>query len=214
MTKRGPEPLSFGPLPRAERAPVERADAARNRDKILRAAAAIFRSRGAEGLSIAEVARAADIGVGTIYRRFGDRSGLLFALLDEREREFQEAFFAGPPPLGPGGPAAERLGAFAAALVDRVAEQLDLLLLAETSSPGARFRSAPYTLYHTHLTALFTQARPGADAVLLADSVLAAVSARQVDHLRTARGRTVEQIKAGVADIVAALCARREPVRD
>ena len=37
------------------------------------------------------VAEAAGVGKGTLYRRFGDRNGLAYAILDEREREFQEA---------------------------------------------------------------------------------------------------------------------------
>ena len=51
---------------------------------------------------MAEVAAAAGVGVGTLYRRFGDRSGLAYALIDERERAFQSAFIEGPSPLGPG----------------------------------------------------------------------------------------------------------------
>ncbi|MFC7584972.1 TetR family transcriptional regulator [Nonomuraea antimicrobica] len=83
----------------------ERADAARNRAKILAAAGEIVLARGVEALAMADVAAAAGVGVGTLYRRFGDRSGLAYALIDEREREFQASFIEGPPPLGPGAPA-------------------------------------------------------------------------------------------------------------
>ena len=51
-----------------------------------------------------DVAHAACVGTGTLYRRFGDRAGLALALLDEQEREFQNALITGPPPLGPGAP--------------------------------------------------------------------------------------------------------------
>ncbi|NUR86254.1 MAG: TetR family transcriptional regulator, partial [Nonomuraea sp.] len=49
----------------------ERTDAARNRAKILAAAADIVAAHGVAGLSMAEVAAAAGVGVGTLYRRFG-----------------------------------------------------------------------------------------------------------------------------------------------
>ncbi|MFC7511693.1 TetR/AcrR family transcriptional regulator [Streptomyces thermocarboxydus] len=76
--------------------PTERADAARNRRKILDAAARLVAAEGAAGLSLDLVAKAADVGVGTVYRRFGDRAGLVFALLEDRERRFREKL-DGPP---------------------------------------------------------------------------------------------------------------------
>jgi AcrR family transcriptional regulator len=98
--------------------PHERADAARNRRRILAAAAELVDERGIGRVSMDDVARAACVGTGTLYRRFGDRAGLALALLDEHTREFQDALIAGPPPLGPGAPAAERLRAFGEGYLD------------------------------------------------------------------------------------------------
>lgn len=58
-----------------------RADAERNRDRILAAAAELFASRGVDA-SLEEVATRAGVGVGTVYRRFGDREGLIDALFE------------------------------------------------------------------------------------------------------------------------------------
>jgi AcrR family transcriptional regulator len=63
------------------------------------------------------VAAEADVGKGTIFRRFDDRAGLAEALVDESVRELQERILRGPPRLGPGALAADRLEAFAVALV-------------------------------------------------------------------------------------------------
>src|SRR4051794_30601351 len=93
----------------------ERADAARNRERILAAATALVGERGIDQVSMDDVARAACVGTGTLYRRFGDRAGLAVALLDEDTRAFQDALIAGPPPLGPGAPPEERLRAFGVA---------------------------------------------------------------------------------------------------
>ncbi|MEV6859542.1 TetR/AcrR family transcriptional regulator [Streptosporangium subroseum] len=180
----------------------ERTDAARNRVKILAAAADIVATHGVEGLSMAEVAAAAGVGVGTLYRRFGDRSGLAYALIDEREREFQAAFIEGPPPLGPGVEAFARIRAFLRALTDRTVEQLDLLLMAETAAPFARFGGA-YDGYHAHLSMLITQARPGADAYVLADALLAPLAAPLLAHRLRGCGATVERVKAGLDDLLA-----------
>lgn len=160
--------------------------------------------RGAEQLSLDEVAREACVGVGTVYRRFGDRAGLIYALIDARERQFQAAFLSGPPPVGPGAPPTERISAFLRALVDHHFDQEELFLLLEKSSPGARF-SGPYRVYHTHLTALLAQACPGTDPRFLADALLAPVNASLINFQRTERGFTIDQIKTGFDDLVQSL---------
>jgi AcrR family transcriptional regulator len=183
--------------------PAERADAARNRRRVLAAAAAILAADGVEGLSVDAVARAAGVGVGTVYRRFGDRTGLMFALLSEREQEFQAAFMNGPPPLGPGAAPEDRLRAFLHALVDRIIGQHDLTLLAETGKPGSRFRSGPYSVYHTHVAALLSEARPSADIHYLADALLAPVSATLIHYQHHERDMSADAIKAGLDDLLA-----------
>jgi len=67
-----------------------RADAARNREKILAAAAELFERDGVEAVTMDAVARAAGVSKGTVFSRFGSRAGLAMALLDEAERELQE----------------------------------------------------------------------------------------------------------------------------
>ncbi|GIG70993.1 TetR family transcriptional regulator [Phytomonospora endophytica] len=179
----------------------ERPDAARNRAKILAAAGEIVRARGVDGLAMADVAAAAGVGVGTLYRRFGDRSGLAYALIDGRERHFQAAFLEGPPPLGPGAPARDRVRAFLHALVDRTAEQLDLLLMAETATPSARFGGA-YAAYHAHLSMLITEAAPGADAGFLADALLAPTAAPLFAHRTREGGWTTERVTSGFDELL------------
>lgn len=58
---------------------MARSDATRNREKILAAARAAFASPGAE-VSMAEVARRAEVGMATLYRNFPGRRELLEAL--------------------------------------------------------------------------------------------------------------------------------------
>jgi AcrR family transcriptional regulator len=180
----------------------ERADAARNRQKILDAANRMIAEGQADRLALDEVARMACVGVGTVYRRFGDRDGLVYALIDERERHFQAAFLSGPPPVGPGAPPAERIRAFLRALVDRVVEQLDLHLLLELGTLQGRF-SGPYRAHHTHLVTLLGQARSGGDTAFLADALLAPLNAHLIRYQRDERGMSVEEIKAGFDSLAA-----------
>ncbi|MEV5718879.1 helix-turn-helix domain-containing protein [Amycolatopsis mediterranei] len=168
-------------------APVrERADAARNRIRVLEAAEKLFAERGVDAVTMDDVAGAAGVGKGTLYRRFGDKGGLAMALLDQRERELQERILTGPPPLGPGAEPADRLGAFIEAYLDLLDRQLDLVLLSETATTGARFRTGAHTLWRQHCRHLLETG--GADgAEIAADVLLAALAAEQVRHWRRDR---------------------------
>ncbi|MER5355167.1 helix-turn-helix domain-containing protein, partial [Kitasatospora sp. NPDC002551] len=90
-------PLADGPPPR------ERADAARNRAKVLAAAERLFAEGDPTAVTMDDIARTAGIGRGTLYRRYPDRASIARALLDEHERALQERLLRGAPPLGPGG---------------------------------------------------------------------------------------------------------------
>jgi AcrR family transcriptional regulator len=184
----GPQSVSSTPaaLP-VLGAPVrERADAARNRIRVLEAAEKLFAERGVDAVTMDDVAGAAGVGKGTLYRRFGDKGGLAMALLDQRERELQERILTGPPPLGPGAGPADRLGAFIEAYLELLDRQLDLVLLSETATTGARFRTGAHTLWRQHCRHLLEAG--GADgAEIAADVLLAALAAEQVRHWRRDR---------------------------
>ena len=145
------------PLIQPDDGPKERADAARNRARILEAAGALVAEQGIERVSMDDVARAACVGTGTLYRRFGDRAGLAFALLDEQTRDFQNALISGPPPLGPGAPARERLKAFGAGYLELLETHAALMVAA---APGGKEAEGPTSLYTTHLAILLREAAP------------------------------------------------------
>ncbi len=60
-----------------------RRDAARNRERILKAAGEVFTARGLE-VTLDDIAHHAGVGVGTVYRRFRDKEELIDALFDDR----------------------------------------------------------------------------------------------------------------------------------
>ena len=79
-----------------------RADARRNRERILASARAVFAESGAEA-QIDDVARHAGVGVGTVYRHFPTKQALLAELVRQTFRLFtgwaREALEAGGEPL-------------------------------------------------------------------------------------------------------------------
>ncbi|MET9958777.1 helix-turn-helix domain-containing protein [Streptomyces sp. NPDC006326] len=185
-------------LPVAGQAPPERADAARNRRKILDAAAQLVAEQGPEAVSMNAVAHAAGMGVGTVYRRFGDVSQLLYALLDDDEKRFQQAFLSGPPPLGPEAPPEERLRAFLHTQAERLVEHRAVMAAAEAAAPGARYDSGAYLTMHTHVTMLVRQTRPQADAAVMAHLLLAPFAPSLFEHLTVNRGVSTERIKGAI----------------
>lgn len=156
----------------------ERADAARNRQRVFGAAERLFAERGIGRVTMDDIAAAAGVGKGTLYRRFVDKGGLAVASLDEREKELQGAILSGPSPLDPGAEPAERLAAFVQAYLAYHVRQLDLVLMSETSAPGARLRTGTHNFWHRHCR-LLLEASPALEPALTADVLLAALSAER-----------------------------------
>lgn len=198
-----PMPLVEGEqLPLLGQVPRERADAACNRRKILAAAERLFAERGVEHVSMSEVADAAGVGKGTLFRRFGDRPTLARAVLSERERRFQEAMIRGAPPLGPGAPPVERLMAFGREYMRFAEGHIELLKAAESTPRGSRQRGAPFELYVTHLALLVRAADPSLDSAYIASVLYSSLTADMVDYFRRIRGMDCARLHAGWETLV------------
>lgn len=161
----------------------ERGDAAANRARILSAARALLDAHGPHAVSMDAVAAAAGVGKGTVFRRFGDRAGLLGELISDYMRAFQDAFLTGPPPLGPGAPAAERLIAFTTALIALQREHLPIALAGEV-----RLADAPTGVYgalRIHTATLIREIDPTLEADILAAMILGSIAPPVLDRLGT-----------------------------
>ncbi|MFS4097083.1 TetR/AcrR family transcriptional regulator [Streptomyces sp. AF1A] len=204
---RAPELLQLRTAPGE---PCLRADAARNRARLLEAAARLIAEHGVAGVTMEAVAAAAQVGKGTVFRRFGDRTGLLMALLDHSDKQLQADFLAGPPPLGPGAPPLERLRAFGVAVLYRSAERLDLLLAAQPE-PTRRFSHPAFQALRTHVVMLLRQIVPDADCDLLAQTLMASLDPALIHHLTRQRGMPMERLEAGWTDLIARVTGTEPP---
>jgi AcrR family transcriptional regulator len=191
-------------LPIAGQRP-ERADAAANRERILKAAKRVLEERGAEDTSLDAVAAAAGVGKGTIFRRFGDRSGLFEALLSEHLRAFQDAILLGPPPLGPGAPAAERLTAFFDGFLDLQDGHLELIIALEKE----RWRGplGGYLVLSKHVENLLEEISPEIDAQTTAQLLMNAAGVNVVRYLRRDLEVSLESLKHAMRPLLAGLGA-------
>lgn len=182
-----------------------RRDALRNRELILAAAQRLVAESGVDAVEIRDVARAAGVGVGTVYRRFGDKARLVAALLEERERLFADLLINGPEPLGPGAPPRVRLIAFLRALAGLTDDNLPLLRALQGSYPGARFQIGAYPVWRRHATALIHAAAPEVDAEWSADLILAPLAADLYHHQRYELGIPPERLRQNLENAVDAL---------
>jgi AcrR family transcriptional regulator len=189
-------------LPTIDAEPCERADAARNRRRILAAAARLIEEHGVEHVSMDAIAADAGVGKGTLFRRFGDRSGLVMALLDERTREFQDGLIRGEPPLGPGAAPVERIVAFGFGMLALLEAHGEMLLAAELGARWVRGEAGVYALYRTHLAMLVRECSPELDDEYLAEALLASLTPEAFLYLRKGRALPLERIEAGYEQLV------------
>ena len=192
----------------ATREERERADARRNRERILCATARLVDRVGINCFSMDDVAAEAGVGKGTLYRRFGDRASLIRALISEPEQEFQESLIRGAPPLGPGAPPAERLHAFGEGVLRFLDGHAIYMSSAEMLGAGARYSHPVYAFYRTHVGLLLRQAigeQPHTDYLI--DALLGPLGAEPFLFQREARGMSLDEICAGWHALVDAVLA-------
>ncbi|MEU8590435.1 helix-turn-helix domain-containing protein [Streptomyces sp. NPDC048664] len=194
----GPTDLALVPL--GEVAPL-RADAARNRARLLEVAARLAAERGIANVTMEDIAVGAGVGKGTVFRRFGDRAGLLVELLSHQEQQLQTLFLSGPPPVGPGAPAAERLRAFGSAVMRHEHAHRELYLAAH-AEPGRSRTSPPFQFRLAHVSMLLREARADGDVDLVAYTLLGYVETALVDHLLTRPGMSLSRLEVGWYDLV------------
>ncbi|MGX1132004.1 AcrR family transcriptional regulator [Streptomyces glaucescens] len=169
----------------------ERADAARNRAKVLDAAARLFAAGDPRAVTMEDIARAAGVGRGTLYRRYPDVASIAAALLDEHERLLQGELLQGAPPLGPGAPPRERLAAFFTAMIDLLEQHGHLVLGAEAGAK--RFAVGAYGFWRAHVMALLREAGTP-DPEALADALLAPLAPEVYLHQR-GQGLSTDRLK-------------------
>lgn len=186
-------------LPLVGDQPRERSDAARNRAALLRAAQEIAMTCGYDAVTMDAVAARAGVGKGTVFRRFESRQGLMGALLDASESEWQALVMSGPPPLGPGAEPMQRLLAFGRSRLELVLRHADLMRNAGFA--GNRSYAA-YSFAATHVRYLLDQLGVRGDIALLAVALMAPLELPIIDQQVRIEHLDVERVYAGWADLV------------
>ncbi len=189
-----------------------RKDAARNREAVLAAADALFaRRESPEDVTMADVAAAAGVGKGTLFRAFGDRAGLLRALYEARMEPIRQAVEAGPPPLGPATPPRDRVPALLDAVLCFKLDNRRLALALEEGGSSSPYRAEHYERWHSLLRAVLEQVPGLTGSGFTAHALLAATRADLVEYLAGEERIPRERMRSQLANFVASVLASSPP---
>jgi AcrR family transcriptional regulator len=187
-------------LPLLDAPQPERRDAARNREALLVAAAQLIEHCGIHAVTMDAVAQAAGVGKGTVFRRFESREGLMGALLNHSETAWQASVMSGPPPLGPGAPALDRLLAFGRSRLETTIQHADLIRAAGRASTRS---FAAYSFAIMHVRYLLGELGVTGDLPLLAVALMAPLEAPILDQQVRIEGLDVDRVYRGWVDLAA-----------
>lgn len=192
----------------------ERRDAAENRQLILETAARLFAARGVQDVCMAEIAKEAGIGKGTLYRRFSNKGELCLSLLDGDYQLFQNQQLAHfqeqiQMQLSP----TEQLIGFLTQLLHFIFDHVDLLNeIEQVGLDDDRVDvNIPHWWNHLTIRSLLQLAvnhgevSPDADLEYIASALLAPLDSRILRLHLGAHGFTLDQIAAGQESLVRSL---------
>ena len=120
------------------------------------------------------------------------------ALLDHSETEWQTSVMSGPPPLGPGAPAWERLMAFGRSRLETTLKHADLI---RAAGRAANRSFAAYSFAAMHVRYLLSELGVTGDLPILATALLAPLEAPVLDQQLQIEGFPVERVYAGWVDL-------------
>jgi AcrR family transcriptional regulator len=188
-----------------------RADARRNEKAVLDAAGRLLEQAAMpSAVSMDAIAAAAGVGKGTLFRRFGDRDGLIRAVIEQRTEPLRQAIDFGPPPLGPSTPPRQRLLAVLAAITQAKVDAVTLSL-AHESGHSSPYAAPGYVETHKLFTSLLDRLDGGGDVDLTAHLLLATTRADLIAFLLRAEHQTPPAIVAAVISTAERVLDGRTP---
>jgi AcrR family transcriptional regulator len=189
-----------------------RSDAVANRQRVLESAETLFASNDIADVSMGDIAAAAGVGKGTLYRCFANKGELCIALMDEELRDFQNNVFA-EFQMRQGASGLDHLVYFLGAVVRFFDRHTQLML--EAQQHGVRLQTrgeinqtSIHGWFHQTVMLLVQRAqREGSvsadsDAAYLADLILAPLNPVLFRHQRQVIGLSLDDMSHNLCQFV------------
>jgi AcrR family transcriptional regulator len=182
----------------------QRADAARNRRKLMEVAQTLFNEQGVANVTMSEIAQSASVGKGTLYRHFSDKATLCHAMLDEAMRNFQQATLLY---LRNSDNPANALRWFLGEAVAYVDEHIELLREAATAGDTPYLEHPAHIWFRQTIFSLLQRIGVQGDLDYMTDTLYVMLDVRTIRFQRQMRGYERERIVDGIHTLADALMA-------
>jgi AcrR family transcriptional regulator len=175
-----------------------RADALKNRALILKTACRLIKERGVHNVTMSDIAEAAEIGKGTLYRNFENKSELCRALLDQDQRDLQERSLDY---LRKHGDPLANLSWFLVEVVEFVDRNNPLLCAA--GEQVSKLDHPAHWWWRQTIRGLLGHINPPGDLDYLSDVLYMMLDVHTIFFQRQIQGYSVERITAGLLETLA-----------
>lgn len=204
--------ITIGIVNEGEAPRLERRDAAANRQLLLDTARQLFAEQGVTNVHMADIAQAAGVGKGTLYRRFAHKGELCLNLLNDELQQFQNNTLAElRQKTAAGRSYLEQLDYFLDGLVGFVVDNLPLMCEianAPAAADNIQDINRPHFWQEMTVRALLRQAsthhqlNPQIDLDYTASAFIALLDARIIRFQVYNQGFTKEQISRGLRQLI------------
>lgn len=172
-----------------------RADALKNRELLLRTAAELTAQRGIEAVSMSDIAEAAGVGKGTLYRHFRSKTDICLALLNEDQRNLQERTLAR---LRENHDPLDNLRWFLGEVLTFVWDHLPLLYMYEGERSAVTLIHPAHIWWRQTIHGLLTQLHPTGDIDYLTDVLYVLLDAHTIHFQLHSLGYDETRIRNGL----------------
>lgn len=174
-----------------------RADAVKNRVLLLETAQRLFAEHGVDAVTMSDVAEAAGVGKGTLYRHFANKIELCQVIIDQDQRDLQNRTLAR---LREGGSPNDNLEWFLREVVAFISRN-QALAFAE-SAFGSLLEHPAHLWWRQTIRGLLLRIQPNLDADYLADVFFVMLDPRTINYQITARGSSFERVADSLVELL------------
>lgn len=182
---------------------LNRADAVKNRERLITTARRLFAEHGVEAVSMTAIAEAAGVGKGTLYRHFENKSILCQVLLDSHQRKLQERTLERLRST-PGQPA-DNLRWFLTQVVEFVDEYAEMLCIGIQASGLTTLTHPAHVWWRLTIRGLLERLGTVGDLDYATDTLYIMLDAHILYYQRTNQGYTLNQVIEGILSLATQL---------